>query len=404
MTVSSTGAPPTGVPEARPRWRVRAAVSLATLVGTLALAELGARLAAGEDFVPGELRSQRWKVCGRFDPRFGWSNRPGARAHIADGVVDYRVEINEAGFRDPERHLEAAPGVRRIALLGDSVSWGWGVDNGERFSDLLERDLGPDVEVLNFAVPGYGTDQQYWLFEEEVLSYHPDLVLVCFVLNDVFEASRVESYEMAKPRFELGASGQWVVENRPVPSPGFWRAVAIPAWRRLKAWSAFSVLLEDPLAGVEQREPGGNQFHRSRSSIEFMRDAVAKIHDEGSRTRMLLGLLRDRCAEEGIELAVFSVTHKHDQYVYEPDYPPPPKFDPERFRTHLSQVLAEIGREMAIEVLSVDRPMFARARAGERLHCGDGHLNERGNEVVAEALLPALRNRLSDLERPKRPR
>ena len=57
----------------------------------------------------------------------------------------------------------------RIALVGDSIAAGWGVDDGQGFEPTLERALdarsraagGPAVEVLNFAVPGHGPGQRW---------------------------------------------------------------------------------------------------------------------------------------------------------------------------------------------------------------------------------------------------
>ena len=179
-----------------------AAIALAMLAVLTALLETGARVALGDDFVQGERRARTWKVCGRYDPELGWSNHPGVRARIhADDLIDYRVRINSLGFRDPERSLDPPPGVRRVLLLGDSVSWGWGVDDGERFSDLIEAELGPGVEVINLAVPGYGTDHHLWTLEHNGFAFQPDLVLLGMVLNDLVEARQDEMYGMAKPQF-----------------------------------------------------------------------------------------------------------------------------------------------------------------------------------------------------------
>lgn len=100
------------------------------------------------------------------------------------------LSVSSAGLRDREYGKEKPPGIYRIAGLGDSVMFGWGVDEEETFLNLIERWLNGDAgtgrkyEVLNFAVPGYNTAIETAVFEERVLPWDPDLVIIHFVNND----------------------------------------------------------------------------------------------------------------------------------------------------------------------------------------------------------------------------
>jgi lysophospholipase L1-like esterase len=102
-----------------------------------------------------------------------------------------RVRTNRHGMRDREYELAKPPGVTRIAVLGDSVAFGFGsrpIQQGHTFPDLLEQHLDETApgrfEVLNFAVVGYNAAQEAIVLEHKVLAFDPDLVLLAWVPND----------------------------------------------------------------------------------------------------------------------------------------------------------------------------------------------------------------------------
>jgi lysophospholipase L1-like esterase len=101
-----------------------------------------------------------------------------------------RVRTNSHGMRNVECPRDKAEGVLRIAGLGDSVMFGWGVAEEETFLRLLEHRLthagfgGQEIEVLNFAVPGYNTAMEVTALREKALDFSPDVVVLHFVNND----------------------------------------------------------------------------------------------------------------------------------------------------------------------------------------------------------------------------
>jgi hypothetical protein len=95
---------------------------------------------------------------------------------------------NSLGFRDHEHERKKREGVYRILTIGDSISMGLMVDASEDiYTSVLERTLrekNRNVEVLNFGVAGYNTQQEVATLIEKGLDYHPDLVLLQYCLND----------------------------------------------------------------------------------------------------------------------------------------------------------------------------------------------------------------------------
>ena len=108
---------------------------------------------------------------------------------------------NSLGYRDLERAVEKPPGARRIVVLGDSFTWGAGVDFDDAYPRRLERALarrhGGAVEVVNLALPAFKTDDELAVLETQGFAYRPDAVLLGFVLNDAEEAASAEKRRAA---------------------------------------------------------------------------------------------------------------------------------------------------------------------------------------------------------------
>jgi hypothetical protein len=99
-----------------------------------------------------------------------------------------RVNLNSHGLRDEEIPYTKPPDERRILALGDSVTFGWGVSQGETFSDILElllkAETGKKWQVINAGVNGYNSEQEATYLRIEGMRYHPDIVILTYVVND----------------------------------------------------------------------------------------------------------------------------------------------------------------------------------------------------------------------------
>ncbi len=93
--------------------------------------------------------------------------------------------VNSWGYRDREWTPADYADKTRVAVVGDSFTAGWGLENpAERFSDVLANALGDDYAVFNLGVPGSSTQEQL-----ETLQAFPalpvDAVVLQYFLNDI---------------------------------------------------------------------------------------------------------------------------------------------------------------------------------------------------------------------------
>jgi lysophospholipase L1-like esterase len=119
------------------------------------------------------------------DPELVYELKPGVNVNWR-GV---RVVTASDGSRriDPERKESDESGVMKIAILGDSSSFGWLVDFRDSYGEVLQRLLqqsGRQADVRNFSVPGYNSQQARVAFMRHVLPWKPHFVIVHHDFND----------------------------------------------------------------------------------------------------------------------------------------------------------------------------------------------------------------------------
>jgi len=156
-----------------------------------------------------------------FDALLGWRNKAEYRGRLRSPEFDTAVQTNDRRMRESQAVSESSAKFR-IAVLGDSFVWGHGVEESARFTEGLQERLGPDVEVLNFGVGGYGTDQERLQLERDVMPLSPDVVLVVFFVNDLADVMRPKSHVgVPKPRFVVEGEGLRLV-GTPLPRIAGW--------------------------------------------------------------------------------------------------------------------------------------------------------------------------------------
>lgn len=136
-------------------------------------------------------------------------HRPNAEAFL----MGARVRTDEHGFRRPDPQTEARrrPGIRTrrtVIALGDSLTFGWGVPEGQTYSDQLERLLpsrcpaSRPAIVDNAGIGNCNTSMQLARFRETLRPLHPSWLILGIFINDA-EPDPVPSHNWLLWRFSL---------------------------------------------------------------------------------------------------------------------------------------------------------------------------------------------------------
>jgi len=286
------------------------------------------------------------------DPLLGWRPRPSVRTRLVKpGSYDVPAATNSAGLRGSrDVPIEKVAGTVRIAAFGGSQTFGTGVRDEETYPAQLEARL-PDLDVLNFGVPGYGTDQMVLALERDGVRYDPDVVVLGFAFYHMRRNVQAFRY-FAKPRFVLEDGGALRLVGTPVPMPAEVLAGPRPA---VHALADRSVLLRW-------------LWQRVQAS-----DGDEKVQADGpgwELTRALLERFIRSGRERGAAVVLANI-----------DWAPDPALAP---------ALASIAESVGASFVDV-APTLRRLAREERLRLRrDSHWNARAHGVIAAAVAAHL--------------
>jgi len=117
-----------------------------------------------------------------------WQLKPLTETRQRDifGEYDVPIRINNLGLRDKDYDEELNSDIKKILLLGDSMTFGYGVEQEQSYPKTLEKLLGDYYFVINSGVGGYSPDVEYIYLKEKGLKLNPDVVILgLYVGNDI---------------------------------------------------------------------------------------------------------------------------------------------------------------------------------------------------------------------------
>jgi len=317
------------------------------------------------------------------DPTLGWRLNPSWRGTHAHHDFDARYSINAGGFRGLDAR-NRSPAARNIALVGDSFTFGIGVNDDETFASLLNRSQPGSRRFYNFSVPGYSTDQEVLLAEQQVFARKPDvLVLVVYLANDLFDNQLTMPLQVrrAKPRFQL-QNDELVLTNSPVPNG--------PMDRAGQPTLLDMVLGNRPDdARLRQRLEGRSYLFRLLSETILPAPTADPEFDQRFAPALrlfwaLIDRLQGGCAAAGTRCAIALMGGR--SFVEAPsslsaqfqDY----------FRRRIGGAAA--GHHMDVIDIGAELKRRFERQPGQWFHPNEGHLDADGHRIVANIFADAL--------------
>ncbi|HZE21464.1 MAG TPA: GDSL-type esterase/lipase family protein [Desulfobaccales bacterium] len=219
-----------------------------SLLLALAIAEGAVRLISPQEVGP---------VRFACNPELGEIPVPGQHGERKyPGGFIFKYSNNSLGWRGSREYRQQKQTKYRVLFLGDSFTYGLGVNDNQTFPARVEKKLQASdlsAEVMNAGCPGKGTDYELKLFQTVGYKFHPDLTVLAFFCNDFQDNGRGEYYNINK---------QGKLEAKTINcSGGMVKAVLthLPGYNWLISWSEAANLVKqasvDFIVSQEEKNP-----------------------------------------------------------------------------------------------------------------------------------------------------
>ena len=326
------------------------------------------------------------------DARLGHRYRPSSTVRVPHERGCYWIHTNRAGFRSiHELDAPRRAAQPRVLVVGDSFTAGDGVEEHERWCDLLAAWHG--LEVHNLALSGASLEQSTLILEDYVQTLAPDQVWISMAVHTIARLGHPDRLTIdrlgrpvrcPRPWFEVGEEG---LEVRGVPV----QDISAPLGPRRAAPldRAWRVALADRIAELlDERYRSRLMRLRRRAEGVWRRLAQRRLGCEldpdylsanSSRWRLIERLV-ERCASSAYNAQVVIVPLPTAAYISD------------RLTPHYSRRFASLAApERRVYVADPTEGLRAQRDAAPFSFQRDGHPSPAGHESIARALSKVLR-------------
>jgi len=166
------------------------------------------------------------------------------------GLYEFHYTTNEYGFRGTTVPFTAIGERHSVVIVGDSYSFGTGVDDGQEYAAVMQQLLKPNYVVNNIGVEGFTLTQEIRMFYESGIQLRPETVILQFCGNDPGENPAEPVTEYKDGRFVFRDTGdvsspqiQAFLANSPIQKSQLYNflrlRVIIPLYEKLHGESNY---------------------------------------------------------------------------------------------------------------------------------------------------------------------
>lgn len=360
---------------AKKKFLVNLIIVIISLMIGYGIAEFAVRIYAPQEVAP---------IRFKFDPQLGNIPKPNQTGRkIRPGVFDHTYSHNSLGLRGSKEYSLDKQTEHRILFLGDSFTYGFGVNDDQTFAYLTEKRLLNDrlsVEVMNSGNSGRGTDYELRFYQVVGYKFKPDLVILCFCANDFVDNERGEFY--------------WISQNGDITfkhlddSKRILKTILdnLPGYNWLVSWSQAANFVKEAVIKGLQRQGDPQELKSAALVITYPQYVKGYATENNQRlTEIYVKNLVRSVENNGGSLMIFYIPVSMEVEAF--------KKDGEISKDEMA--IRNIAKKYGKPLYSFTPIFAASPEPPNQLYFPiDGHWNAAGHALAAQYLSEQIGNRL----------
>ncbi|MFC2156789.1 SGNH/GDSL hydrolase family protein [Acidobacteriota bacterium] len=289
---------------------------LGSLLITFVVLEIGIRI-----FSPQEIMRPTFKYDERYI-NFLFPNS--TTVHTIPGKWRFEYTNNEFSYRGKPIPISDNYEKTNVVVLGDSFTYGSGVNDGEEYAAVLANHLAEKFDVINLGVGGWGLTQEIRRFYEFGILYQPRFVILQFCANDIsnnleYPFVRVEDNKFVfTVRSQLALKGlNKYLANSIFQQSHLFRYVTGKLWKLYRR-NVNKKLAEDAVseAQSESKEDSSSSpiGQSSEGTLSTVEENIKPVPGENYYIELLNHFIND-LSSRGVHLILISVQHQIEEFL-----------------------------------------------------------------------------------------
>lgn len=277
--------------------------------------------------------------------------------HTLDGK-SFRVTTNDLGFGDIGFRDPGIEGSVYAVALGDSFAYGHGANIEDVWTEQLQQKL--NKEVVNMGVPSYSTAQEERIFTKYASKLDPEVTILLFFENDYLDNYLFQQY----------------LEN-----PQDWKA-----WIRDNVY-IYKLYSNLKRIWYDSQSKSLDYVSNNETYTYYPNMYGGDLQINYTLTEEVFRNLKEGADSTDTRLLIVYVPYR--EFFYREHLMPDSKYDFDRDTRNFYSMCSKLQID-CMDVLDDFRKAII---SGKNVYLGpiDGHLNENGNLVLANAIYNHMR-------------
>ncbi|MFQ5823660.1 MAG: SGNH/GDSL hydrolase family protein [bacterium] len=363
------------------------AIAIGMSIAIIIVSEAFLRMFFPQNLVGTSIKGEQFS---EMDEILGMRYVPGTRWYFTNPEYTVEYSINEYGFRDNKEHPVPKPeGTIRVLLVGDSFTFGQGVNYDQTWPVIVEKRLQESgnhhIDLVKAGIQGMDTRSEFILIKRLLEKYECDVVVVGFLINDLYTNTLYGSDENEVKSITNSSDGRILEKKK--ESADSWFKTAKQVFVRNDRKSNFHLLTLARRLAIANSKVYCNLYLAASNRRQWLTIPLPpKPAKKLEITKSLFEKIAAYCHSLGKKLIVLSIPQQF-QVLYFDQSMKSQDIDVRFYDRYFTKIAKQKNFDW---ITTLDAFITSSYNKEELFYRLDGHLTLIGHQMVADVFLQEI--------------